>query len=437
MCPLHIPAEPTGEEVMGMVGFATSTPGVGGRLRAEAEDFVVVEEQLPPPRSEDGPVTAITVRLRNWETNRFVRQMSRRLGISYRRVRFAGVKDKRAVTTQLMTVEAPLGSVRALRMPDVEVLDAYSTDRHLTMGKLVGNRFQIAVEGLDTEEGEARGRVAAILEEVVALGGFPNFYGHQRFGVARPVSHLVGLHLVRGDVEDACWTYLTHEGPGEGEEALEARRALAEDRDVRNALRRFPGTLGNERNMLEHLLHHPDDPEGALRRLPFNLQLMFVHAFQGLVFNHVLCERLSQDLPLDRPVEGDVLVPLDVHGNPVHDRPVPVSARNLAKAERQVERGRALVTGLVPGTEAPMARGEMGGIEEAVMARHGLDPGSFRIVAMTELSSPGIRRELALRGVDPRWDVSGDRLHLGFRLGKGCYATVVARELMKSQLLSY
>ncbi len=437
MTALHVPTPPTGEEEVGMLGFATSTPGTGGRLRAEPEDFIVVEESLVPVEVPGGRFTAVTIRLRNWETNRFVRQMSRRLGISSRRVRFAGVKDKRAVTTQLFTIEAPVDSVRALHLADVEILSLVPTDRHIGLGDLVGNGFEISVTDMDVNDAEARRRVEGVLEEAGAAGGFPNFYGQQRFGVSRPVSHLVGRELVLGNVESACMTYLVHEGPGETDEAREARRNLREDGDIRQALRVFPKNLGNERNLLEHLLHHPDDHKGAMERLPFNLQLMFVHAYQGVAFNLVVAERLRAGLPMDRPLEGDLLVPVDERGNPRHDQGIPVTGRNLAKAERQVAKGRALVSGLVPGTEAPVAEGEMGGIERSVMERMGIEPGDFRIVDMTNLTSPGIRREIAMTGVDPAWELDDGRVTFSFGLQKGCYATCVLREFMKAPRMSY
>jgi tRNA pseudouridine13 synthase len=437
MASLHVPETPTGEQEVGMLGFLTSAPGLGGRLRAEVEDFVVVEDSRPPARVDGGNFTAATIRLRNWETNRFVRQMSRRLGISSKRVRFAGTKDKRAITTQLFTIEADADSVRALRMADVEVLDLFPTDRHVSLGQLVANDFEIAVSGIDLPKGEARDRTGSVMDEATEVGGFPNFYGHQRFGVQRPVSHLVGERLVRADVEGAVWTYLTHPGPGEDEVTRETRRELAEGRDVRQGLRAFPQTLGNERTLLEHLLHHPDDHQGALRRLPFNLQLMFVHAYQGLAFNLVLSERMRRGLPLVEPMEGDVVVPVDERGNPRHDRPVEVSERNLAKVSWQVGRGHAAVTGAVPGTEAPLAKGEMGDIEASVLEGMGVTRGDFNIVGLTDLTTPGIRRELAITGADPSWEVGDGRVTLRFRLQKGCYATCVLRELMKAPMLSY
>jgi tRNA pseudouridine13 synthase len=96
-----------------------------------------------------------------------------------------------------------------------------------------------------------------------------------------------------------------------------------------------------------------------------------------------------------------------------------------------------MVSGIVPGTEAPMATGEMGDIEKSVMDDLGLEPGHFRIVSLTELTSPGIRRELAITGHDMEWDPGEAGVTFSFRLMKGCYATTVMRELMKSPLMSY
>ena len=130
-------------------------------------------------------------------------------------------------------------------------------------------------------------------------------------------------------------------------------------------------------------------------------------------------------------------MPLDAVGNPEQGRVVPVTSRNLAKVERQVERGRAVVSGLVPGTEVPSAEGPMGEVESKVMEDMGLEPEMFRIVGLTELTSPGIRRPLAIPGQDVSWHGADGRVIFSFRLQKGTYATCVLRELMKAPLLSY
>ncbi|HKW42622.1 MAG TPA: tRNA pseudouridine(13) synthase TruD, partial [Thermoplasmata archaeon] len=88
------------ERGVGIDGYLTSTRGVGGTIKGRADDFVV--EEIPSALEPvlDGPVTIATIRVQNWETNRLVRELARRLHISRRRIGFAGTKDKRALTTQ-------------------------------------------------------------------------------------------------------------------------------------------------------------------------------------------------------------------------------------------------------------------------------------------------------------------------------------------------
>src|SRR6266705_4809304 len=125
------------ERDVGIEGYLTSTPGVGGILKASAEDFVVEEVSSPPPPSAEGRYAIATVRVRNWETNRLVRQLARGLHVSRRRIGFAGTKDKRALTTQLFSFEnVSPEAVKALRMKDVEVLDLSRSDRSLEIGDL-------------------------------------------------------------------------------------------------------------------------------------------------------------------------------------------------------------------------------------------------------------------------------------------------------------
>jgi len=85
------------ETVVGISAFFTSAQGLGGRIKASAEDFVVDEVSMDLPRSETGPYTAARIRTRNWETNRLVRELARHLHISRKRISFAGTKDRRAV----------------------------------------------------------------------------------------------------------------------------------------------------------------------------------------------------------------------------------------------------------------------------------------------------------------------------------------------------
>jgi tRNA pseudouridine13 synthase len=418
--------------------YATGTPGIGGKLRAAPEDFVVEEIPLPPvPAQGAGKYTIATLRATNWETNKLVRELGRRLGISRRGIFFTGTKDKRAVKTQQMAILASEEEVRALRIEGVDVLGTYRSDRAPKLGELLGNRFRIVVRGLAVPRDEAERRCAAIEAELASAGGMPNYFGLQRFGSLRPITQVVGERLVRGDLEGAVMVYVAAPQAGEAAEAFDARRRVGEERDFRKALTFFPRHLTFERVLLQHLAESPDDWTGAIRKLPLNLATMFIYAYQSLLFNRMLSRRLAEAGSLRQLWEGDILLPFDSDGVPDHDTLIPVRAQNLAKCQRQVDKGRASATALVVGLEAPFAAGRMEAIEREVVEAEGLPRSAYAMPAMPELASFGQRRALALGALDWARRVEGDAMRFEFRLPKGSYATCVLREFMKTDARRY
>jgi len=436
---------PSVEREVGMEVYLTSSPGVGGKLRFYPEDFVVEELSLPPPRFEGGRYVAARVKCRNWETNRLVRELSRAMGISRRRIQFAGTKDKRGVKIQLLTFLASEEQVAAISLRDFEVLEKYPTDRPLELGHLVGNRFEIRLRGASGAgpglAGEPRPDLEAAIDSVTreldAAGGFPNFFGIQRFGALRPVTHRIGERLVRGDIEGAVMAYVG--APNESEEpgVQEARARIERDRDFSAAVAYFPPHLAFERSLLHHIQLHPGDWAGAMRQLPLNLLMMFVHAFQSCLFNRALSRRIKAGLPLDEPVEGDVVIPADVLGRPDHDAAIKVESHNLERVRRKVREGKAFVSGVLFGSETSFSPGPMGEIERAVVEEAKVESKDFFIPELPEVSSKGTRRELLIRPGDRQIAFEEDAAVFRFSLPRGCYATSLLREYMKGEVLDY
>src|SRR2546428_3719771 len=192
------------ERDVGIEGYLTSTPGVGGTTKASADDFIVEEVSSPPPKSADGPFTIATIRVRNWETNRLVREFARTLHISRRRIGFGGTKDKRALTTQLFSFESVPGeTLSGLRMKDVEVLDAYPSDRPLEIGELIGNRFRLLVRGLAVPAEKAKVIAAETARQLRIRGGVADLFGGPRVGSVRAITHVVRRPILRGQVPEA------------------------------------------------------------------------------------------------------------------------------------------------------------------------------------------------------------------------------------------
>lgn len=429
------------EAELGLGFYLTDVPGIGGKLRVTPEDFEVREDPGKIVEAQGrGKYTLATVRARNWETNRLMRHLARELGVSERRIFFSGTKDKRAVTTQTISIPAPEDRVQALDLGDVEILDTRRVDRAPKLGDHTGNAFTITIRDLETDLPTARDRAHAIADTILDAGGFPNLFGPQRFGSVRPVTHLVGKALIKDGPLEAVWTYVAAPHRMDPPELAEPRERIWEARDAEEALDLLPHRLDYERMMLKHLVDHPEDGVGALDRLPRNLQRLFVSAYQSLLFNRVLTRRAAEGHPREAQV-GDLLHPADESGMPQADELVPVTEANVDRCLTATRRGQGFTTGPLPGYEAPLAGGRAGELEQEALSEEELVPDDFRVYGVPHLSSSGTRRALwcpidRLK-VEAGEDETGEHVTLSFFLPKGSYATCLLREFMKADITAY
>ena len=457
------PAHPTEAEV-GIEWYVSEPDGIGGVLRGRDEDFQVREiehfETQPLDATPDAyPDVVFRATLRGWDTNDFVSRLSSELGISRERISWAGTKDKHAVTTQLFSVRG----VDPARFPEIsraEVEFVGRAGRPIEFGDLVGNEFKIVVS-----EASAPDRAEQIQAALQAFGGegdreiegkrvgdddgavggaicVPNWFGQQRFGSQRPVTHEVGLCIAREEWKEAVLAYVGNPFEAEPEGTRRAREradvAASGDQDWAAVLEEYPQRLRYERSMLHTLAENggeaPADFRAALETVPSNLQRLFVHAAQSYAFNLMLSERLERGLPFDRPIAGDVACFSDQDAPaeivvPDTDRLQRVTADRVDTMERHCARGRAFVTAPLVGTETELADGEQGEIERSVLSDLGLKPGDFDLPG--EFDSTGTRRAILLR-TDLDVTTSSGAATFEFALPKGSYATVVLREFLKA-----
>lgn len=422
---------PAAERAIGLEFYLSNTPGIGGRAKASSEAFRVREISSYPRPDPDGAYTVLRVASRDWEQHELGAAIARRLGLSDHAIQWSGTKDRRAVSDRLLSYRGPPPR-GDLRLPRVEVVEAYRARDGLVLGHHYGNAFEIRVTDLALVPDAASSACRATEAALRGAGGYPNFFGAQRFGEVRPVTHTVGRAVVRGDPAAAVEEYLTAEPagtvPGPGDEA---RRAYADHHDPVRALREFPPDYRFERTLLEHLARgHP--PERALRGLPHDLRLLFVHAYQALLFNRWVSRRWSAGLPLTTPVPGDRILRVGRDGTVRSQDAVPVGPDNLPECRELVERGRAMVAGPLVGFETPTSREAPGQLLDELLRQDGTERGMFRLPVAPELASRGAWRPIVLPmpplGLLP--DATG--IEFRFALPKGAYATVLLREFLKS-----
>lgn len=422
---------------IGLTNFYTRSAALGGRLKVRISDFIVDEVGGEPSEDPRGKYTCAILRLTNWETNSFVREASERLQMSRKRVRFSGTKDKRGVTTRVFTFEASPEAVQELgKMPGVEVDRLYRTSSESNLGDHTSNRFEIVVRDVALTPDEITSQVERTRQEAEAKGGYPNVFGPQRFGAVRATTHLVGERIVHGDFAGAVRTYLGTPSGLPPDKELAWTEALAKG-DYNAAMQFTHNEQSLERALLHRMHEDPKDPIGALLAFPKNLQLLFVSAFQSWLFNRIVCKRIKEGLALDRPLIGDLIAPFE--NGQMREEWIPVTPNNQTRIAEEIQRGRAVITGLLPGTEVPFATGQPGRIEDAVLKEAAVTRSSFVVPEHLEWSSKGIRRPLLVKPQE--WSVSTapDEFHPGrscgtfaFVLPRGAYATSVLREFLKA-----
>jgi tRNA pseudouridine13 synthase len=165
--------------------------------------------------------------------------------------------------------------------------------------------------------------------------------------------------------------------------------------------------------------------------------MLFVNAYESVLFNKMLSERIRRKIPIHHAIVGDIICP--VRNNVVTNDIIPVGEANLDKVNIQISKKKAVVSGLLIGYDTVFAEGEMGEIEHAVIGSERINPRSFIIPEIPFLSSSGSRRALLALMSSLDWTLHVDELYeenqaltLRFELQKGCYATSLLREIMKS-----
>ncbi len=424
------PRPPDGERALGLEFYLSRTPPVPGRLKARAEEFRVSEISSYPLPDPEGAFVVLRIASQDWEQHELGGAIARRLGLGPHAIQWSGTKDRRAQTDRLLSYRGPLPS-GDLGLPRVEVREAYRARDGLVLGHHYGNAFEIRVSELAVPSEEARSIFQRTAEELRAAGGFPNLFGLQRFGEVRPITHVVGRYLVQGDLAGAVDAYLTARPvggtPGAGDAA---RAAYATHQDPVRALAEFPPEYRFERALLERLAKG-QGPDRALRALSRDLRLLFVHAFQALLFNRWVSRRHRAGLPLSAPSAGDRILRVGRDGTVRSQDAVPVAEDNLPECRDLVARGRALVAGPLVGFETPPGAGAVGELLAAVLAEEGVTPDMFRLSAAPEVASRGGWRPILLPLPPIDLAPDGDGLWFRFGLPKGAYATVLLREFLK------
>ena len=351
----------------------------------DPEDFIVEELPLYEP-SGTGAHTYFAIRKRKLSTMAAINRIARELQVPTRDFGYAGLKDKNAVTTQVLSVEG-VAPERILRIeqPAIEVLWAERHTHKLRVGHLRGNRFELTLRDISHDA------VPLVETAMQRLGieGVPNRFGVQRFGNKND-SHLIGKALMKADWETVVRYIHADDAP---QVDSGARRPQAE-------LARKP-------------------VEKVATSIPYRLRKLYLSAYQAYLFNTVLEKRMPH---LDKLLAGDIAVK--------HSNGAPFRVEDPTIEQPRADAFEISPSGPIFGYKMRMPTGDVFTLETSILAEEGMRLEEFRKVVGIRL--PGTRRPLRMpiqlhevSAID-----SGVGICLGFTLPAGGYATVVVEELL-------
>lgn len=446
------------EEQIGIKVYATSSAGIGGKVRENVEDFVVEELLVDGSKAhlETSQICATPEVLncsktktryllcsfvkRNWDTLAALKNIANQLNVGTQQIQIAGIKDAKALTAQYVTVEnASPEQISRVHVKDVKIQVLGYLRNRLSAYYLYGNSFRIRIKDVKHSTTVTKRRIANTVELLKAIGGMPNFFGHQRFGTIRPITHLVGKAIMEKDLEKAAMLLLVKPSPYEHPSSRLARAELSKTQDYAAALKAFPIQLRYERSLLKYLVSHPKNFVGAFRTLPLKLREIFVQAYESYLFNLFLSTRIAQGVPLNTAEVGDYVIRVERNGLPLPSIHTTVRLENLADIQNSLHAGKLRLAIPLIGFKQRPSQGAQGEIENRILEQEAISHSNFQIDTMPEVSAAG-RLRPALTPINDfstekithaATRTSANNVEITFTLHRGSYATVLLREIIK------
>jgi tRNA pseudouridine13 synthase len=403
------------DRLAGIECYCTSFAGTGGSIKQGSEGFRVselVEESLAGniSRSFDDRhrYPLYILEKRDIDSNHALFEIERECRI---RLRVMGIKDAKAVTTQYA------GADKVMKNPPSELKSTHArltlkgfTKKPLGKEFLAGNRFEITIH---------QPRLQDLSGFVPEIGRIGNFYGLQRFGSERLVTHLVGREIIRRDFGRAVELLLSYTTEYDTPASKEIRSKSADPGSYRQLLGMLPRGMDIERHVLSALVAGKD-AVSALRAVPITIRRLFVQAYQAYVFNRCLSAAVANGEDLLQPAVDDLC--FEMEGPATFGRVIKYDSASEAKMVPAIR--------MVGYTFQP-GKGRFENITKTILQEEGVTAKEFHIKEMQELSQQGGFRQAPLWCTD--FSYRQNPLAVLLKLPKGSYATTLLREIIKPE----
>ena len=384
------------DQDIGISVYTTTYPSVNGKIKQNENDFsvseVLSEKALSSFDNSEGHAVYLLTKS-GIDTNHALSDIEKRYGVILKSL---GLKDANATTKQYVFTHKKLKHLEKIEGKKYSAMRVGFTPKPISKKHMLGNVFEIMVSETTTPLPYFSNN-----EKVL------NFFGYQRFGSRRPITHLVGKAIVQKNYQQAIDFLLTHSSRYDTEENNHYRRLISERKSDSEVIKQLPKSMDIEIAILKSLAKS-DDEITAIRSIPLQMRRFYVQAYQSYIFNKTLSMAFEYGEDLFLPQENDVCYDM-----------------NNKLGKFQNEPGQKLTIPLVGHSYFTKTRFDY--YIKKILEQEEVSPPEFLTKDFQEISIEGGFRNASIKCDE--FHTSDDTVE--FQLSRGSYATIVLREILK------
>jgi len=383
---------------IGISVYSTNFEGCGGRIKTEKDDFQVSEvlsEKTMRKILPEGDYAVFKLKKSGIDTTHSLGNIFKKYRI---RLKSLGLKDAHAVTEQFVCSEKKLKDIDKISEVKYSLERIGFVKKPLSKKDMIGNQFRI--------------KITEPINDISKFSNYDkilNFYGYQRFGSKRPVTHLIGKALLQKDYSKAINLLLSFTSEYDNPDNTNLREKLSDKSNYSKLLKEIPPQMDLECIVVKQMIKL-DDPKNAIRALPLSIRRFFIQAYQSFLFNKTLSLAFAEGEELFKATQGDIC----------YDK-----LGNIGKFTNDF--GQRLAVPFIGYSYYKKTRFHY--YISKILDHEEISPKDFFLKEMQEISNEGGFRNSAIVcsdfGIQENW--------VSFRLSRGSFATIVLREIIKPE----
>ena len=383
---------------IGISLYTTKSVGTGGSIKKSNDDFKVKEllsEKALKTISNDNGFSVYTLQKNGIDTSHALRDVEKRFGLVLKSL---GLKDANAVTEQYAFSKRISKSFETIQGKNYTLKRLGFVKKPFSKKDMIGNHFEIKINNSSK-------RISEFNEYEKIL----NFFGYQRFGSKRPITHLVGKAIIQKNYQAALDLLLNYSSEYDTKENNANRKIIAQRTTELSIIDKIPKSMDIEIALLKKL-SETKDLQVVIRSIPLQMRRFYIQAYQSYIYNKTLSLSFDYGEELFSPKDGDVCFD-----------------RNYILGKFQNDPSQRLAIPLVGHSYFKKTRFDF--YIQKILEEEQVSLNDFFIKDFQEISVEGGFRNAAIQCNDFE---TNDNI-VKFNLSRGSYATIVLREILKPE----